>query len=237
MTIKCKVKSIDPLACNTFQILLHPETPVAFKAGQYLLVEMAEKDKRPFSIASSPCRHEGELELHIGAAEHNAYAHEVVEAMKSALADGSDIHIDAPHGEAAIVEDSTRPMLLIAGGTGFSYVRSILDHCISQNKANPIYLYWGAKDECQLYAKQELAEIESQYSNIHFVPVVEEASQQWQGKVGNVLQAIESDFASLAEYDIYIAGRFEMAGAARERFVEHRQAKRDHMYADAYAFI
>ena len=65
MTIQCKVKSIQPLACNTYQILLHPESPVPFKAGQYLMVVMGEKDKRPFSIASSPCRHEGELELHI----------------------------------------------------------------------------------------------------------------------------------------------------------------------------
>ncbi|GAL13453.1 NAD(P)H-flavin reductase [Vibrio astriarenae] len=64
--------------------MLHPDTPVLFKAGQYLTVVMGEKDKRPFSIASSPCRHEGELELHIGAAEHNAYAIEVVEAMQQA---------------------------------------------------------------------------------------------------------------------------------------------------------
>ncbi len=133
MTIKCKVKSIEPLACNTYQILLHPETPVAFKAGQYLMVEMGEKDKRPFSIASSPCRHEGELELHIGAAEHNAYASEVVEAMKKAQAEDGDIAIDAPHGDAWVKEESDRPLLLIAGGTGFSYVRSILDHCIAQN--------------------------------------------------------------------------------------------------------
>ncbi len=237
MTIKCKVKSIEPLACNTFEILLHPEAPVAFKAGQYLLVEMGENDKRPFSIASSPCRHEGELELHIGAAEQNAYAHEVVEAMKQALENNTDINIDAPHGDAAIIESSERPMLLVAGGTGFSYVRSILDHSISQNRENNIYLYWGAKDECQLYAKQELLDIANSHSNIHFIPVVEQAGDSWAGKVGNVLQAIEADFDSLEDYDIYIAGRFEMAGAARERFVEHRQAKREHMYADAYAFI
>ena len=54
MTIKCKVKSIQPLASNTFQILLHPEQLVAFHAGQYLMVVMGEKDKRPFSIASRP---------------------------------------------------------------------------------------------------------------------------------------------------------------------------------------
>ncbi len=237
MTIQCKVKSIEPLACNTYQILLHPETPVNFKAGQYLMVVMGEKDKRPFSIASSPCRHEGELELHIGAAEENAYALEVVEAMKQALATGGDIEIDAPHGDAWIQEESERPVLLIAGGTGFSYVRSILDHCVAQEKTNEIFLYWGAKDERQLYAKEELLEIAKTHSNVHFVPVVEEASAEWQGKLGNVLEAINQDFDSLESYDIYIAGRFEMAGAARETFTQNKQAKRDRMFADAYAFI
>ncbi|KJY84352.1 FMN reductase [Vibrio galatheae] len=237
MTIQCKVKSIQPLACNTYQVLLHPESPVSFKAGQYLMVVMGEKDKRPFSIASSPCRHEGELELHIGAAEQNAYAHEVVEAMKAALEQGGDITIDAPHGEAWVKEESERPILLIAGGTGFSYVRSILDHCIAQNITNPIHLYWGGRDEQQLYAKQELVQIADAHRNVTFVPVLENAPADWQGKVGNVLQAIDQDFDSLAEYDIYIAGRFEMAGAAREQFTLNKNAQADRMYADAYAFI
>lgn len=154
MTIKCKVKSIEPLACNTYQILLHPETPVAFKAGQYLMVEMGEKDKRPFSIASSPCRHEGELELHIGAAEHNAYALEVVEAMKKAQAEDGDIAIDAPHGDAWVKEESERPLLLIAGGTGFSYVRSILDHCIAQNSKKR-FTYTGAQKTSASYMQKK----------------------------------------------------------------------------------
>ncbi|MGF1911208.1 NAD(P)H-flavin reductase [Vibrio kasasachensis] len=237
MSIQCKVKSIEPLACNTYRILLHPENPVTFKAGQYLMVIMGEKDKRPFSIASSPCRHQGELELHIGAAEHNAYALEVVEAMKSALANDTSIMIDAPHGDAWIREDSKRPLLLIAGGTGFSYVRSILDHCVAQNKENPIYLYWGARDRSQLYAKAELKAIAAKFSNVHFIPVVEDAPQDWQGRVGNVLEAVSEDFVSLESHDIYIAGRFEMAGAAREQFTQNKQARSDRMFADAYAFI
>ncbi|WP_070962681.1 NAD(P)H-flavin reductase [Vibrio sonorensis] len=237
MTIQCKVKSIEPLASNTYQILLHPETPVSFKAGQYLMVVMGEKDKRPFSIASSPCRHEGELELHIGAAEHNAYALEVVEAMQQALKDGGNIVIDAPHGDAWIREESERPLLLIAGGTGFSYVRSILDHCIAQSKNNEIHLYWGARDQSQLYASEELSKIAESYSNVHYIPVVEDAQQQWTGKVGNVLQAVLEDFESLADYDVYIAGRFEMAGAAREMFTQQKEAQTEHMFADAYAFI
>jgi NAD(P)H-flavin reductase len=33
-----------------------------------------------------------------------------------------------------------------------------------------------------------------------------------------VHKAIMDDFVSLHDYDIYVAGRFEMAGAAREEF-------------------
>lgn len=235
--IKCKVKSIEPLASNTFKILLQPEQPLDFKPGQYLMVVMGEKDKRPFSIASSPCRPGGELELHIGAAEHNAYAIEVVDLLRHALESGSDVDIDASHGDAWLKEDSDGPLLLIAGGTGFSYVRSILDHCLSQNIQRPIYLYWGAKEPDQLYAQQELTELALQHSQLTFVPVVESASAGWKGKVGNVLQAVVQDFASLSEFDIYLAGRFDMAGAAREQFTTNKQARRERMFADAYAFI
>lgn len=237
MTIECKVKSIEPLASNTFRILLQPATQVSFKAGQYLMVVMGEKDKRPFSIANSPCRLSGELELHIGAAQSNAYATEVVEAMNLAYANNGSITIDAPHGDAYLQEEQQNSLLLIAGGTGFSYVRSILDHCISQNMSQPIYLYWGAKDSSQLYAMQEMDELAKERSNIHFIPVIEEAEPQWHGKIGNVLEAVDQDFETLKAFDIYLAGRFEMAGAARQQFVDLKGADKERMFADAYAFI
>ncbi|SQA33753.1 FMN reductase [Vibrio harveyi] len=82
MTIQCKVKSIQPLACNTYQILLHPESPVPFKAGQYLMVVMGEKDKRPSRLRAVHVVMKVNLELHIGAAEHNAYALESLKQCK-----------------------------------------------------------------------------------------------------------------------------------------------------------
>ncbi|MCW8329496.1 NAD(P)H-flavin reductase [Photobacterium sp. SDRW27] len=236
MSIKCEVKSVEPLACNTFRILLKPEQSVDFKAGQYLLAVMGEKDKRPFSIASSPCR-EGELELHIGAAEHNPYAIEVVDTMKAALADGQQVEIEAPHGEAWVRETSDKPLLMIAGGTGFSYVRSILDNCLSRGVSQPIFVYWGGRDACQLYAHDELQALAEQHANLTYVPVVETAPEGWQGKTGNVLEAVSDDFVSLSSYDIYLCGRFEMAGAAREMFTAEKGAERERMFADAFAFI
>lgn len=45
------------------------------------------------------------------------------------------------------------------------------------------------------------------------------------------------DYGSLAEQDIYIAGRFEMVKIARERFCAERGALEAHIYGDAFAFI
>lgn len=237
MIIKCKVKSITPLTANTHCVILSPRVEIEFKAGQYLMVVMGEKDKRPFSIANSPCRPDGDIELHIGAAEHNAYAIEVVEWMRESLANQTEISIDAPHGDAWLQDDAERDILLIAGGTGFSYVRSILDYCLDCQCQRNIYLYWGAKELYQLYAMNELEQLLTSHSNVTFVPVVECPEDDWFGKTGNVLDAVADDFDSLADVDIYIAGRFEMASQAREQFTHYKSAKRDRMFADAYAFI
>ena len=239
MSIKCKVESVKPLTNNTYQLLLIPEQAINYQAGQYLQVIMGEKDKRPFSIASSPCRQQGsELELHIGSADHNPYTYEVVEKAQACQDQGDySFEIDAPCGEAWFDTANQRPLILIAGGTGFSYVRSILDHCLSQNYAQPIYIYWGARELAHLYANEELQALSLQKANLTYVPVVENADENWQGKRGNVLQAVLADFSSLADFDIYLAGRFEMSAAARELFCQQRDAKVEQLHSDAFAFI
>ncbi|MGL5025372.1 MAG: NAD(P)H-flavin reductase, partial [Shewanella oncorhynchi] len=52
----------------------------------------------------------------------------------------------------------------------------------------------------------------------------------------NLLAQIKQDFVSLNGYDIYIAGRFDMVGAAREIFREIG-VEEAHLYGDAFAFI
>ena len=64
-------------------------------------------------------RHEkGFIELHIGASEINLYA----KAVMDRILKDHQIVVDIPHGEAWLRDDEERPMILIAGGTGFSYV-------------------------------------------------------------------------------------------------------------------
>ncbi|CAH0532248.1 NAD(P)H-flavin reductase [Vibrio stylophorae] len=236
MTIECQVKAIESVAAHTYQITLSPLAPVPFLAGQYAMAVMGEKDKRPFSIASAPANADV-IELHIGAAQENAYALDVVRAMETALASQETVMLDLPHGEAWLREDQDKPILLIAGGTGFSYVYSILQRQLARQSEQPVYLYWGCRDQSQLYYHDQLQALAEQYPQLHYRPVVEHVEGDWQGRQGMVLDAVMHDFDAMGDLDIYIAGRFEMAATARDWFSSEKGAERGRMFADAYAFI
>ena len=119
-TLSCKVTSVEAITDTVYRVRLLPEADFSFRAGQYLMVVMDDRDKRPFSMASTPDEH-GFIELHIGASELNLYAMAVMERILKER----EVVVDIPHGEAWLRDDNQRPLVLIAGGTGFSYVRSI----------------------------------------------------------------------------------------------------------------
>ena len=231
-TLSCKVSSVEAITDTVYRVRLVPEAPVSFRAGQYLMVVMDERDKRPFSIASTPAQQEF-IELHIGASELNLYAMAVMDRILQEQV----ITVDLPHGDAWLREESTRPLILIAGGTGFSYARSILVTALEQQPGRDISIYWGGRELFHLYDLGELEALSVQYPNLKVIPVVEQPAEGWQGRTGTVLSAVLQDHDSLAEHDIYIAGRFEMAKIARERFCSERSAQANQIFGDAFSFI
>ena len=231
-TLNCKVTSVEPITETVFRVCLKPEGDFSFKAGQYLMVVMDERDKRPFSMASTPSEKDY-IELHIGASELNLYAMAVMDRILKE----NEIVIDIPHGEAWLREDTKRPLLLIAGGTGYSYVCSILLTALENDPQRPISLYWGGREEQHLYDLNRLEALSIKYPQLNIVPVVEHPDDAWQGRVGTVISAVMKDYDTLAGQDIYIAGRFEMAKIARERFCEERNAEKSQIYSDAFAFL
>ncbi|WP_345844206.1 NAD(P)H-flavin reductase [Shewanella algae] len=229
-SIRCKIEKVAPFNDAVYQVLLRPEKPLEFKAGQYLCLVMGEKDKRPFSIASAPGSEL--IELHIGAAVSESYPMQVVERLRN----NSHIDIEAPGGEAFLRHQSIRPRLLVAGGTGFSYIKSLVEQQIALGQKVETLLYWGCRNPEAMYYEAIAREWHQAHPWLHFVPVVEQAEADWQGKQANLLAQIRSDFVSLVGYDIYIAGRFDMVGAARELFRE-MGLDEAHLYGDAFAFI
>ncbi|GIU22367.1 MULTISPECIES: NAD(P)H-flavin reductase [unclassified Shewanella] len=233
-TISCTIEKVAPFNDAVYQVILKPNTAFDFKAGQYLCIVMGEKDKRPFSIASAPDAEH--IELHIGAAVSESYPMQVVERLKECLAVGSTIEIDVPGGDAHLRADSVRPRLLIAGGTGFSYIKSIVEQKIALGQEIETTLYWGCRNQDAMYYETIAREWHDAHPWLNFVPVIEEATDDWKGKQANLLEQIQHDFDSLVGYDIYIAGRFDMVGAARELF-RTMGVEEEHLYGDAFAFI
>ena len=233
-TISCQIESLTSLTAHVFRVLLKPSEKVDFVAGQYLNVVMSDNDKRPFSIASSP--NSDLIELQIGAFVADSYPMEVIERIKSAQAADEAITIEIPMGNAQLRTNSERPLLLLAGGTGFSYIKSMFEYLAELGSTRHIMVYWGLRDESACYELAETAATIDKLPHANFIPVVENATDTWQGKTGLVHQVAMHDIISMEPYDIYLAGRFEMVGVIRKDFVEHG-ALVEHMYADAFAFI
>ena len=173
------------------------------------------------------------IELHIGAGPGDAYPQGALDH----LAENKTVTLEIGLGHAHLNSASERPIVLMAGGTGFSYVKSIADYLAETKPFHTVLLYWGAKNEESLYASEYLAEWANKFPHFQYIPVVEEAEDNWSGKVGYVHQAVMEDIVSLEPYDIYLAGPFKMAGIAREDFINHKGAIKEHMFADAFAFI
>lgn len=228
--IKAEVISIENVTDFVHVIKLKPLEEASFKAGQYLQVVLSDDDKRIFSVASSP---DAELiELHIGAGPEDGYPRGAIEHMQA----NKVVSLEIGLGNAHLREESERPIILVAGGTGFSYVKSIADYLAAHKPNHTVLLYWGAKNNESLYASAQMQLWAEQHSHFQFIPVVEHSEDDWTGKTGFVHQAVMEDIKSLEPYDIYLAGPFKMAGIAREDFIHHGGNK-EHMFADAFAFI
>ncbi|QBG36220.1 NAD(P)H-flavin reductase [Litorilituus sediminis] len=233
-TISCQIQSLTSLTSHVYKVLLKPSEKVNFDAGQYLNFVMADEDKRPFSIASSP--NSELIELQIGAFVADSYPMQVIDRIKAKQSEGETVTIEIPLGSAQLRTDSERPLLLMAGGTGFSYIKSMFEYLAEQGSQRHIMVYWGVREESALYELAETAATIAKLPHANFIPVVEKPTDTWQGKSGLVHQAVMHDIISLEPYDIYLAGRFDMVGIVRTDFIEHGGLV-EHMYADAFAFI
>ena len=116
---------------------------------------MGENDQRPFSIANV-CSESGQVELHIGVTPGNHYASQTLDYL---LENADDAVVDFPHGEAFLQSDSHQPIILLAGGTGYSYAASLLAGVLQQQRHAKTILYWGTRNAHEMYDSEHLLKL------------------------------------------------------------------------------
>ncbi len=232
--LPCRAEHLQYLSSDVMQVLLKlPQTErLQFLAGQYIEFLLKDGRRRAFSIANAP--HEDEyLELHVQYVPGGSFTGHVFEDMQ----DRALLRIEGPLGSFYLREHSTRPVLLVGGGTGFAPLKGMLEHAFHTGEQRELHLFWGARSRGDLYMHELPEQWQKEHPNFRYTPVLSEpgADDQWQGATGLVTQAVVAACPDLSGFDIYMSGAPAMIEAATHLFAANG-AEPEYMYSDAFEF-
>ena len=230
--LPCRVVRVEHLAHDVIQLFLKlPEGQrLQFQAGQYLEFLLSDGRRRAFSIANAP--HDDEfIELHIRHVDGGKFTDWVFNKLQ----ERSILRIQAPLGSFVLDETSDRPMLFLAGGTGFAPVKGQIEHAFHRGIERPMALYWGVRSQRDLYMAELPERWCAEHPQFSFVPVLSEPDADWSGRSGWVHDALLADHPDLSGFDIYMAGPPAMVFAARDAF-RGAGALDEHMFSDVFSY-
>lgn len=233
-TLPCRVEQMERLAPDVMALRL--KLPAAerlqFLAGQYVDILMKDGKRRSFSIANAP--HDDEfLLLHIRNIPGGVFTEHVFTKMQ----EKDILRIEGPLGTFFLREDSTKPILFVAGGTGFAPLKGMIEHAFHIGLERQMILYWGARSPAHLYQLDLPQQWQAQHPDFKFVPVLSEATPEdrWQGRVGLVHQAVLQDHPDLSGYQVYASGSPLMVEAAHKAFLGQGLSESE-FFSDAFLF-
>lgn len=229
-----KISSITRLNHDVMRIMLKiPEAiRMQFLAGQYIDFILKDGRRRSFSIANPP-HEDTHIELHVRHIQGGRFTGKVFDNMQV----NDIVRIEGPLGGFFLREDSTQPVIFLAGGTGMAPIAGILQYAFKKNMKRTFHIYWGARSLEDLYMLEQVETWAKSHDNIHFVPVLSDARPEdnWQGRTGYVHDTILQDFDSLAGYAIYASGPPAMVYAGRDAFLPLGLDPKSY-YSDAFEF-
>lgn len=226
-----RVRKIDRPAPDVS--VIHIRLPIGrraiFRAGQYLRVLMADGDSRNYSMANAPQKND-EVELHIRHVPGGKFSDGILAHLEKA----STLDIELPYGEFSLSDASDRTAILIATGTGFAPIKSMIENSINLGSTRPLHLYWGANTEIDLYMQDLAWTWAKKRSWFTFTPVVSGPSPQWNGRTGLVHRAVQADYPDMSELEVYACGAPIMIESARRDFRAESRLKDDAFFSDAF---
>ncbi len=232
-TLPCRVEKVEKPAEDVAIIFLKLPTGerLQFLAGQYIDILMKDGKRRSFSLANAP-HDDAFLQLHVRKTPGGAFSKYVFEEMR----ERAILRFEGPLGTFYLREDSDKPFIFVAGGTGFAPVKAQVEHLFHKEDDRPIVLYWGARAKKDLYLPDLPVKWQAEHPNFSFVPVLSDPvpGDDWNGRTGFVHQAVLDDFADLSGYQVYACGAAGMTDVARQTFVEQRRLPDDEFYCDAF---
>jgi NAD(P)H-flavin reductase/quinol-cytochrome oxidoreductase complex cytochrome b subunit len=225
---RARVTRMERLASTLMrlELTLPPGEAIDYTAGQYINIVLSDGARRAFSFANAPPAPDtappagGQtIELHVRLVPGGRFTTQVFERMR----EGDAIEFEGPLGRFVLSQDSQRPILFVAGATGFAPVKSLLEDAFRRGIARPMTLYWGVRTAGDLYLLDRVRAWEREHANFRFVPVLSHAGDDtaWTGRRGLVHEAMLADHPDLAGYEVYACGSLKMVENAVPDFLAH----------------
>jgi CDP-4-dehydro-6-deoxyglucose reductase len=203
--------------------------------GQYVEIILKDGKRRSYSMATAPGV-EDQVELHIRHTPGGVFTDHVFGAGTTQMKERDILRFEGPFGSFFLRDDSAKPIVLVASGTGFAPIKAIVEHAALKNIERPMRLYWGGRRPHDLYLDNLARGWEKTLPAFDYIPVVSDpvADDDWTGRVGFVHRAVMDDFPDLSGYQVYACGAPIVIDSARRDFVAERGLPADEFYADAF---
>jgi CDP-4-dehydro-6-deoxyglucose reductase len=200
-----------------------------FLAGQYIDILLKEGKRRSYSLATKPDPSGvTALEIHVRQTPGGLFTEQVFTKLKVR----DLLRFEGPLGSFYLREESDKPIILLASGTGFAPIRSIIEYALEKKieEKRPMTLYWGCRVKPDLY---QMALAESwQRPGFKFVPVL--SDEQWEGRMGFVHRAVMQDFPDMSGMQVYACGAPIVVESARKDFSLNCRLPAEEFYADSF---
>ncbi len=235
--VPCRVNAISRHGSDVaiLKLQLPASERFQFLAGQYLEFLLKDGQRRAYSIANAP-EQEGPLELHIRHLPGGLFTDFVFAAKDPALKEKDILRFEGPLGSFFLREDSKKPIIFVAAGTGFAPIKSIIEQMQAKKIQRPISLYWGGRRPSDLYMNSLCETWAQDLPDFKYIPVISNALPEdaWDGRSGFVHEAVMTDHPNLKDFQVYACGAPVMVNAARQDFSSKCHLPEEEFFADSF---
>jgi CDP-4-dehydro-6-deoxyglucose reductase len=225
------ITDISPFSPDVMHLslALPDATSFSYRPGQHMNVHLDDGTHRSFSMASMP---DGNcVDFHVRRIPGGRFT----TGHLAQLQPGDMLEVELPLGTFRYHAEDYRSLVMVATGTGLSPIKCILESLMDDPDCPPVWLYWGARTEADLYLHEEIRSWGERLYEFQFVPVLSRAGVAWQGRRGHVQDAVLADHGDMSEHSIYLCGSPVMIGDAKKAFLQ-KGASVEHIYVDGFNF-
>jgi NAD(P)H-flavin reductase/hemoglobin-like flavoprotein len=188
-----------------------PYQPFPYLAGQHVTVQTPRWPRvwRPYSVANRP-REDGLMTFHVRAVTGGW----VSNALVRHTAPGDELILGPALGTMTLDAAGQRDLLCVAGGTGLSPIKAIVEQAIRESSACPrqIFVFYGARTRDELYDLPDLYRLADASPRLLLTPVTSD-DPAFDGMQGNVAR-VAARYLPHRECEAYVAGPVAMVREA-----------------------